>query len=425
MICEHQSDTHLMLMDRATNLNGIEYVIGILDTNDASTSIPARTDHSSQHETLSENHPSTSSPPPASQLALSSPNLSNSTNSSLTRRTDNYGHHNRSPLNSGLWITVELVANVSQILAAVIVLSLSRHEHPRTPLTVWIIGYTAGCVVTLPHLYWRYLHRSSQRTEQDPAHSNQETTGNNHHDSNAYADGAGTHNPQQQNIHNPTTELEQTSVNTSPRINAIVDNMKMALDCFFAVWFVVGNVWVFGGRSSPHDAPNLYRLCIVFLAFSCIGYALPFILCTMICCCLPCIISFLGIREDMIHDRGATLESINALPSYKFKTKRRKNKGDSERSLDGHSTDGILAAGTDKERTISAEDAVCCICLAKYVDNDELRELPCTHFFHKECVDKWLKLNALCPLCKTVAGITNSQLSDAATPIHHSGLPEV
>ncbi|KAG6511719.1 hypothetical protein ZIOFF_029796 [Zingiber officinale] len=216
-----------MLMDRATNLNGIEYVIGILDTNDASTSIPARTDHSSQHETLSENHPSTSSPPPASQLALSSPNLSNSTNSSLTRRTDNYGHHNRSPLNSGLWITVELVANVSQILAAVIVLSLSRHEHPRTPLTVWIIGYTAGCVVTLPHLYWRYLHRSSQRTEQDPAHSNQETTGNNHHDSNAYADGAGTHNPQQQNIHNPTTELEQTSVNTRP---SIVDEFEKPLD---------------------------------------------------------------------------------------------------------------------------------------------------------------------------------------------------
>lgn len=43
---------------------------------------------------------------------------------------------------------------------------------------------------------------------------------------------------------------------------------------------------------------------------------------------------------------------------------------------------------------------VCCICLARYVDNDDLRLLPCGHFFHKDCVDKWLKINALCPLCK-------------------------
>ncbi|XP_074574947.1 E3 ubiquitin-protein ligase At1g12760-like isoform X1 [Curcuma longa] len=413
-----------MLMDRANNLNGFEYVIGISGTNDASTSIPAQTDNSNPRGTLSEDNPSTSSP--ASQLVLSSANASNSTNSSLTR-TENYGRRNRSPLNSGLWITVELVANVSQILAAVIVLSLSRHEHPQTPLSAWIIGYTTGCVATLPHLYWRYLHRSPQRPEQDPAHSNQETTRNNHHDSSSYADGAGTHNPQQENSHNPALELGQTNVNASPRINAIVDNFKMALDCFFAVWFVVGNVWMFGGRSSAHDAPNLYRLCIVFLAFSCIGYALPFILCAMICCCLPCIISILGIREDTTHGRGATLESINALPSYKFKTKRRKNRGHAESNLDGHSGDGILAAGTDKERTISAEDAACCICLAKYVDNDELRELPCTHFFHKECIDKWLKLNALCPLCKTEVGITNAQLSDTEAGIHHlvEGVAEV
>lgn len=64
---------------------------------------------------------------------------------------------------------------------------------------------------------------------------------------------------------------------------------------------------------------------------------------------------------------------------------------------------------------------VCCICLSKYANNDELRELPCAHFFHKECVDKWLKINALCPLCKgevgdkilsTISGEnTNSQMN--------------
>lgn len=42
---------------------------------------------------------------------------------------------------------------------------------------------------------------------------------------------------------------------------------KLMLDCFFAVWFVVGNVWIFGSRSSAHDAPNLYRYVVLRLQF--------------------------------------------------------------------------------------------------------------------------------------------------------------
>ncbi|KAJ0961475.1 hypothetical protein J5N97_001979, partial [Dioscorea zingiberensis] len=284
-------------------------------------------------------------------------------------RGDTYARH-RSPLNSGFWISVELVVNLCQITAAVIVLALSRHEHPRAPLFTWIIGYTAGCLLTLPHLYWRYIHRSSQGPEQDSTH----------------------------------LRRNSSQTKSTLELNAFVDHLKMALDCFFAVWFVVGNVWIFGGHSSAADAPNLYRLCIVFLAFSCIGYAMPFILCATICCCLPCIISILGFREDMNQARGATPESIDALPRYKFKSKKGHTGEENDINSESIGEGGILAAGTDKERIISAEDAVCCICLAKYVDNDELRELPCTHFFHLDCVDKWLKINASCPLCKFEVG---------------------
>ena len=49
-------------------------------------------------------------------------------NTSGTRRSDNYGRRHRSPLNSGLWISIEVIVNVSQIVAAIVVLSLSRKE---------------------------------------------------------------------------------------------------------------------------------------------------------------------------------------------------------------------------------------------------------------------------------------------------------
>ncbi|CAK9164020.1 unnamed protein product [Ilex paraguariensis] len=126
----------------------------------------------------------------------------------------------------------------------------------------------------------------------------------------------------------------------------------------------------------------------------------------MICCCLPCIISILGICPDMVGMRGASDESINALPTHNFKLKR--NVSGSSRDNDSEVGEGgFVAAGTEKERAISGEDEVCCIFLARYTDNDGLRELPCSHFFHTECLDKWLKINASCPLYKFEIGDSN------------------
>ncbi|XP_027367816.1 RING-H2 finger protein ATL70-like [Abrus precatorius] len=43
----------------------------------------------------------------------------------------------------------------------------------------------------------------------------------------------------------------------------------------------------------------------------------------------------------------------------------------------------------------------CSICLADYKDSEWLRLLPdCGHFFHKECIDMWLRLNLTCPMCR-------------------------
>ncbi|KAL5729410.1 hypothetical protein ACHQM5_002369 [Ranunculus cassubicifolius] len=400
---EAHTDRHPLLMDRTESRKGSDHLID-MDTRGggiASSSASSPSPDPPQHEERTR--------PPISQPSLSSSNGSNSRNSSFVRRGDGYGRRHRSPLNSGLWISIELVVTVSQIIASIVVLSLSRDEKPQAPLFEWIVGYASGCVATLPLLYWRYRHRNNQRSELESAQPRQTSSQSNPPSEPTPYVAITVPQSSEEDDHQPSRTTTRTGLNMrnlSARFSVLVDHLKMALDCFFAVWFVVGNVWIFGGHSSAADAPNLYRLCIVFLTFSCIGYAMPFILCATICCCLPCIISILGFREDLAHTRGATPESISALPTYKFKLKKNTSGDGGGGGVNSDETGegGIIGLGTEKERVIAGEDAVCCICLAKYGDNDELRELPCNHYFHTECVDKWLKINALCPLCKCEVG---------------------
>ena len=42
----------------------------------------------------------------------------------------------------------------------------------------------------------------------------------------------------------------------------------------------------------------------------------------------------------------------------------------------------------------------CLICLEDYIINDKIIYLPCLHFFHSSCIQKWIEISKNCPLCK-------------------------
>jgi E3 ubiquitin-protein ligase RNF38/44 len=74
--------------------------------------------------------------------------------------------------------------------------------------------------------------------------------------------------------------------------------------------------------------------------------------------------------------RGLQKVEIDQLPSYRFNA-------ESKRS--------------------SMDQTSCVVCMCDFENRQLLRVLPCSHEFHGKCVDKWLKTNRTCPICRTDA----------------------
>ncbi|KAF4353202.1 hypothetical protein F8388_014670 [Cannabis sativa] len=55
----------------------------------------------------------------------------------------------------------------------------------------------------------------------------------------------------------------------------------------------------------------------------------------------------------------------------------------------------------ENRRLLKSDYNNCSICLTEYQANDIVRTLPnCFHYFHSNCIDEWLRLNASCPICR-------------------------
>ena len=50
-------------------------------------------------------------------------------------------------------------------------------------------------------------------------------------------------------------------------------------------------------------------------------------------------------------------------------------------------------------RTHQQASAMCSVCQEEFRLREHIRELRCTHRFHRRCIDRWLSSHSTCPLC--------------------------
>ncbi|KAA3460157.1 E3 ubiquitin-protein ligase [Gossypium australe] len=240
-------------------------------------------------------------------------------------------------------VVLDIIWNFAFVAVSVGVLLSSREERPDTPLRLWIIGYALQCLLHMVCVCVEYRRRRRQQSmEYRPFNAGEE------------------------GILSPGSRVDSEQYVTLAQLEE-----------------------------------DSGRLCIIFLGFDvffvvfCV--ALACIIGIAVCCCLPCIIAILYAVADQ---EGASKEDIEQLSKFKF----RKTDDDGKSAVNVQEPVGgiMTECGTDspREHVLSPDDAECCICLLAYDDGVELRELPCGHHFHCACVDKWLHINATCPLCK-------------------------
>ncbi|KAL6979456.1 RING-type E3 ubiquitin transferase [Sarracenia purpurea var. burkii] len=70
--------------------------------------------------------------------------------------------------------------------------------------------------------------------------------------------------------------------------------------------------------------------------------------------------------------------------------------------LDGPTIESYTKTVLGESRRLpKPSDGTCPICLGEYQPKETLRTIPeCNHYFHINCIDEWLKMNATCPLCR-------------------------
>ena len=106
----------------------------------------------------------------------------------------------------------------------------------------------------------------------------------------------------------------------------------------------------------------------------------------------------------------ATDNVLNAIPRFKITSSSPLK--ESQQQETGRKIGIPLEKG--KKNLIVEDDAECTICFHSYTDGSLVSLLPCKHHADTQCMERWLKIRAGCPTCRTI--LSTSPLAASLPP---------
>ncbi|CAI5518202.1 unnamed protein product, partial [Closterium sp. Naga37s-1] len=264
----------------------------------------------------------------------------------LEERQSNWAYSRPIVLLDTLW-------NLIFVLVAIATLSVSRNhkEEPAAPLGVWLMGYSAQCIIHIVCVLVEFDRRQQSPDERRSDRSRVRRSGGASRSSRrglrglrsasgggggrggrgggaGGAVGSGSSDIREGLLQRGSDDEEEEAEGSTgeqlmedDRIDSIAKQIESANTVFSFLWWSVGFAWIISTFDDTfEDAPILSWVCMSFLAFDvffvifCI--ALACLVGIAVCCCLPCIIAVL---YAMGEQEGATNEQIQSLPQFKFR----------------------------------------------------------------------------------------------------------
>ncbi|XP_074309351.1 E3 ubiquitin protein ligase RIE1-like isoform X2 [Silene latifolia] len=259
-------------------------------------------------------------------------------------------------------ITFETILNIVIAVLSVLLLVWTAAENPNVPVRVWVAVHAVQCLVhvILVRVVYRHVTRRRRGELQD--------------------------------FESHFHSLSKAS------FAYICDFFNMLVSL---VWMSVGFSWAQSGdKLLQQNASCLYWwFTRAYLAYD-VNFARIWLAGIIVCWCLPRFILIRRYRVRTVAGQqvGALEADLNVLPKYRFHMSRNLEKPRVDAGV--MVPMDINSGDSSAERVVLPEDSECCICLCSYDDGIELHALPCNHHFHATCSEKWLKINAYCPVCK-------------------------